>query len=52
MLMTILIVLLVLWLLGSFPRQGAYNAGWGYAPVGGGTIIIIILLILVLSGQI
>lgn len=50
MLTTILVVLLILWLVGAFPRAGAYNAGWGYAPVGGGTIILIILLVLVLSG--
>lgn len=50
MLTTILIVLLILWLVGAFPRAGAYNARWGYAPVGAGTIILIILLIVVLSG--
>jgi hypothetical protein len=52
MLGTILVVLLILWLLGAFPRSGAYNANWGYAPVGTGTIILIILLVLVLAGQI
>ncbi len=50
MLTTILIILLIVWLLGSFPRAGAYNAGWGYAPVGAGTIILIIILVVVLSG--
>jgi hypothetical protein len=48
----ILIVLLVLWLGGSFPRAGAYNAGWGYAPVGLGTIVIIVLLVMALDGRI
>ena len=52
MLTIILVVLLVLWLGGSFPRAGAYNAGWGYAPVGLGTILIIVLLIMVLDGRI
>ena len=52
MLMTILVILLVLWLLGAFPRSGAYNANWGYAPVGVGTIVIIVLLILVISGNV
>lgn len=52
MLMTILIILLILWLLGSFPRAGAYNANWGFAPVSLGTILLIILLVLVLSGRI
>ena len=28
MLTTILVVLLILWLLGAFPRTGAYNARW------------------------
>jgi hypothetical protein len=32
------------------PRAGAYNANWGYAPVGLGTILIIVLLVLVLQG--
>jgi hypothetical protein len=52
MLMIILVILLVLWLGGSFPRAGAYNANWGYAPVGLGTIVLIVLLLLVLSGRI
>ena len=52
MLTIVLIVLLVLWLGGSFPRAGAYNAGWGYAPVGLGTILIIVLLVMVLDGRI
>jgi hypothetical protein len=46
----ILIVLLILWLGGSFPRAGTYNANWGYAPVGLGTIVIIVILVLLLSG--
>ncbi|WP_343609634.1 DUF3309 family protein [Novosphingobium sp.] len=50
MLTIVLVVLLVLWLGGSFPRAGAYNANWGYAPVGLGTILIIVLLVLVLQG--
>ena len=52
MLMTILIILIILWLAGAFPRAGAYNANWGYAPVGLGTILLIILLVLLLSGRI
>lgn len=52
MLTLILVILLILWLGGSFPRAGAYNANWGYAPVGLGTILIIVLLILLLSGHI
>ncbi len=52
MLTIVLVVLLVLWLGGSFPRAGAYNANWGYAPVGLGTILIIVLLVLVLQGSV
>lgn len=52
MLTLILVILLILWLGGSFPRAGAYNANWGYAPVGLGTILIIVLLVLLLSGHI
>ena len=52
MLTILIIVLLVLWLGGSFPRRGAYNANWGYAPVGVGTIILIILLLLGLDGSV
>jgi hypothetical protein len=49
MLITVLIILLILWMLGSFPRAGAYNANWGYAPIGAGTLIILIILIVLLS---
>ena len=52
MLTILLVVLLVLWLGGSFPRAGAYNANWGYAPVGLGTILLIVLLVMVLDGNI
>ena len=50
MITILLVILLVLWLGGSFPRAGAYNAGWGYAPVGLGTILLIVLLVVVLEG--
>ena len=52
MLTIILVILIILWLGGSFPRSGAYNANWGYAPVGLGTILLIVLLVLVLDGRI
>lgn len=52
MLTTILVILLIFWLVGAFPRSGAYNANWGYAPVGTGTILLIILLVLVLNGNV
>ena len=52
MLTIILVILIILWLGGSFPRAGAYNAGWGFAPVGIGTILLIVLLVLVLDGRV
>ena len=52
MLTIILVILIILWLGGSFPRSGAYNANWGFAPVGLGTILLIVLLVLVLNGNV
>ncbi len=52
MLGTILIIVLILLLLGAFPRAGAYNAGWGYAPSGGLGVILLIVIILLLMGRI
>lgn len=51
MLGTILLVLLVLALLGSFPAYG-YNRNWGYAPSGGLGIVLLIMAVLVVSGRI
>ena len=51
MLGTILIVLLILFLLGAFPRTGAYNAEWGYGPSGILGVILVIVLILFLTGR-
>ena len=51
MLGTILIILLILLLIGAFPRWG-YNASWGYGPVGILGVILIIIVILVLLGRI
>ena len=47
------IVLIVLILFGggaAFPRQGGYNAGWGYAPFGGIVGLLLLLLVLHLAG--
>ena len=52
MLGTILIIVLILLLIGAFPRAGAYNAGWGYAPSGGLGVILLIVIILLLMGRI
>jgi uncharacterized protein DUF3309 len=50
MLATILIIVLILLLIGAFPRW-SYSAGWGYYPFGGLTLILIIILILALLGK-
>ena len=47
MLSTILIVLLVLFLLGSLPSWG-YSRGWGYGPSGGLGLVLLIVVILLL----
>jgi hypothetical protein len=49
---TVLIIILVLLLLGAFPRPGAYNADWGFYPAGGIGLLLLILLILLLLGHI
>lgn len=48
---TLLIVLLVLVLIGSFPAW-PYSRGWGYYPSGGLGLILLILIILLLTGRI
>jgi hypothetical protein len=45
----ILLVILVLLLIGSFPRWG-YSRNWGYVPTGGLGLVLVIVLILVLVG--
>lgn len=50
MLGTILIILLILVLLGSFPAY-PYNREWGYYPFGGVGFILVIVIILVLLGH-
>jgi hypothetical protein len=49
---TILLIVLVLLLLGVFPRTGAYSAGWGYYPSGGIGLVIVIVVVLLLLGRI
>jgi hypothetical protein len=51
MLGTLLIILVVLALVGAFPRWG-YNRDWGYWPSGGLGIVLLIVLVLVLMGRI
>ena len=51
MLGTILIILLILAVLGAFPRWG-YSRDWGYWPSGGLGLALLIVLILVFMGRI
>jgi hypothetical protein len=49
MLRTILLVLLILFLIGSFPIW-PYSASWGYYPTGGlGTLLIILIVVMFLG---
>ena len=47
---TILIIILILLLLGAFPRWG-YSSGWGYGPSGIVGVLLIIVIILLLTGH-
>ena len=47
----ILVIILILLLVGAFPRWG-YSRGWGYGPSGLLGIIIIIVIILWLMGRV
>jgi hypothetical protein len=51
MLGTILIIVLILLLIGSFPAW-PYSRSWGYGPTGGLGLIVIIVIILVVLGRI
>jgi len=48
---TLLLILLVLLLLGAFPRWG-YNQNWGYGPSGLLSLLLVVVLVLVLMGHI
>lgn len=48
---TLLLLILILLLIGAFPRW-PYNISWGYGPSGFITILIIIILLLILMGRI
>jgi hypothetical protein len=46
---TILLIILILLLIGAFPRW-PYSRNWGYWPSGGiGTILLIVLILLLLG---
>lgn len=44
------LVVLILVLFFLFPRAGAYNANWGYAPFGIGGFLVILLIAWLLFG--
>jgi hypothetical protein len=48
---TILLIVLILMLVGAFPRW-PHSRSWGYGPSGGLGLVFIILLILLLMGRI
>ena len=50
MLGTILIVVLILALLGAFPRW-SHSRNWGFVPSGGVGLVLLIVVVLVLLGR-
>jgi hypothetical protein len=44
----LLIILLVLLLIGSFPVW-PYSTGWGYYPTGGFTVLLIIVVVILFA---
>lgn len=48
---TILLVILILLLVGVFPRW-PYSSGWGYGPSGLIGVILVVVLVLALVGRI
>jgi hypothetical protein len=47
---TILIIILILLLLGAFPRW-SYSSNWGYGPSGILGVLLIVVIILLLTGH-
>ncbi len=48
---TILIVILILALLGVFPRW-SHSRDWGYVPTGGIGLVLLVVVVLVLLGRV
>jgi len=48
---TVLIVLVVLMLLGAFPKWN-HSRAWGYGPSSGLGLVLVILVLLMLTGRI
>jgi len=51
MLSTVLLIVLILLLVGAFPRW-RYSRGWGYGPSGLLGVILVVVLILALAGRV
>jgi hypothetical protein len=51
MLSAILLVILLIFVIGSIPAW-PYSSGWGYYPSGGLSLVLIVLLVMVLTGRI
>lgn len=51
MLGTILVIVLILMLIGAFPRWG-HSANWGYGPSGLFGILLLVVLVLALTGRV
>ena len=47
---TILLIVLVLMLLGAFPRW-PHSRNWGYGPTGGLGLVVLVLIVLILAGR-
>jgi hypothetical protein len=50
MLLTILIVVLLLMMVGAFPRWN-HSRSWGYFPSGGLGLLLVIVVVLLLVGR-
>jgi hypothetical protein len=50
MLGTVLVIVLILMLVGSFPTW-PHSRGWGYGPSGGLGLVVVIIIVLVLMGR-
>lgn len=46
----ILLVFLILFMVGAFPRWN-HSRNWGYFPSGGMGLVVVILLVLILTGR-
>lgn len=51
MLGTVLIIILILALLGVFPRW-SHSRDWGYVPTGGLGLVLLVVVVLVILGRI